>query len=63
MLTSRQLEVLRLVGEGHTDKEIGRHLAISPRTVEMHVANAVKALGSKTRSEAAMQAAQRGLIH
>lgn len=62
VLTSRQLEVLRLIGQGCTDKQIGRHLAISPRTVEMHVAHAMRALGSKTRAEAATQAAQRGLM-
>ena len=60
-LTPRQLEVLRLIGQGCTDKEIGRKLAISPRTVEMHVAHAMRSLGSKTRAEAAAQAARRGL--
>jgi pimeloyl-ACP methyl ester carboxylesterase/DNA-binding CsgD family transcriptional regulator len=61
-LTARQVEVLRLVGQGRTDKEIGRQLAISPRTVEMHVAHAMRTLESKTRTEAALQASRRGFL-
>jgi len=61
-LTARQAEVLRLVGQGRTDKEIGRQLAISPRTVEMHVAHAMRTLESKTRTEAALQASRRGFL-
>ena len=59
-LTSRQLEVLRLVASGLTDKQIARDLSLSPRTVEMHVAGAMKALGSKTRAEAVRQASEQG---
>jgi pimeloyl-ACP methyl ester carboxylesterase/DNA-binding CsgD family transcriptional regulator len=51
-LTPRQLDVLARVARGHTDKEIARDLRLSPRTVEMHVAGAMKALGAKTRAEA-----------
>jgi len=61
-LTPRQLEVLRRVAFGQTDKQIARELDLSPRTVEMHVAGAMKALGGKTRAEAVRTAAQRGLL-
>jgi len=61
-LTPRQLEVLRRVACGQTDKQIARELELSPRTVEMHVAGAMKALGGKTRAEAVRSAAQRGLL-
>ena len=59
-LTARQLEVLRRVATGQTDKQIARELSLSPRTVEMHVAGAMKALGSKTRAEAVRQASEQG---
>lgn len=61
-LTPRQLEVLRRVAFGQTDKQIARELDLSPRTVEMHVAGAMKALGGKSRAEAVRAAAQRGLL-
>jgi pimeloyl-ACP methyl ester carboxylesterase/DNA-binding CsgD family transcriptional regulator len=55
-LTPRQREVMALVAAGHTDKEIARALALSPRTVEMHVAHALAALGARNRSEAVSRA-------
>ncbi len=61
-LTRRQLEVLQRVATGQTDKQIARALALSPRTVEMHVAGAMKALGGKTRAEAVRAAAEQGLL-
>lgn len=61
-LTMRQCEVLRHVASGKTDKEIARTLSLSPRTIEMHVAGALKAMGCKTRAEAVHYAVQRGLL-
>jgi pimeloyl-ACP methyl ester carboxylesterase/DNA-binding CsgD family transcriptional regulator len=61
-LTPRQREVLQRVAFGQTDKLIARELQLSPRTVEMHVASAMKALGSKTRSEAVRAATEQGLL-
>ena len=61
-LTPRQHEVLLRVADGHTDKQIARELDLSPRTVEMHVAGAMKALQAKTRAEAVRTAAEHGLL-
>ena len=55
-LTARQLEVLREVGRGQTDKQIARKLSLSPRTVEMHVARSLAALKCRTRAEAVKRA-------
>jgi len=57
-LTPRQVEILREVGLGQTDKQIARKLALSPRTVEMHVANALLALNCRTRAEAVRRATE-----
>ena len=57
-LTPRQIEILREVGIGQTDKQIARKLSLSPRTVEMHVANALLALKCRTRAEAVRRATE-----
>ncbi|HEY2287278.1 MAG TPA: helix-turn-helix transcriptional regulator [Streptosporangiaceae bacterium] len=41
-LTPRELDVMRLVADDRTSKEIGRILLISPRTVEMHVRSSLR---------------------
>ena len=61
-LTTRQCEVLRLVAAGNTDKQIAQRLRLSPRTVEMHVGNALRALGCRTRAEATHRAAEQRLL-
>ena len=58
LLTPRQIEILREVGQGQTDKQIARKLSLSPRTVEMHVANALLALKCRTRAEAVRRATE-----
>jgi DNA-binding CsgD family transcriptional regulator len=58
LLTPRQFEILLEVGLGQTDKQIARKLALSPRTVEMHVANALLALNCRTRAEAVRRVAE-----
>lgn len=55
-LTARQVEVLVHVARGASDKEIARALSLSPRTVEMHVARTLAALGARNRSEAVSRA-------
>lgn len=61
-LTARQADVLGRVAGGLTDKQIARELDLSPRTVEMHVGAALKALGCATRAEAVLAAARHGLL-
>ena len=61
-LTPRQLEVLRLVAAGQTDKQIARALALSPRTVEMHVGRALEALACHTRAEGVRKAVELRLL-
>ena len=61
-LTPRELEVLRLLAEGHSDREIGEALYIGTRTVQTHVANLFSKLGVNARAEAAAVAVRRGLV-
>ena len=61
-LTARQADVLRLIGQGQTDKQVARALGLSPRTIEMHVARAIDALQCRNRAEAVRIATQRGLM-
>lgn len=61
-LTPRQIEVLHEIAAGRTDKEVAKGLNLSPRTVEMHVASAMKALGCSTRTEAVHRAGALGLL-
>jgi DNA-binding NarL/FixJ family response regulator len=52
-LTEREEEVLRLLAEGLTDREIAEVFAISPRTVESHVSSILRKFGLRNRAEAA----------
>ena len=60
-LSRRELEVMRLVSVGRTNREIARELFLSPRTVDMHVRNILAKLSCRTRTEAASRAAELGL--
>jgi DNA-binding NarL/FixJ family response regulator len=55
LLSAREREVLHLLSEGMTDREIGSALAISPRTVESHVSSVLRKLGVRNRAEAAQR--------
>jgi DNA-binding NarL/FixJ family response regulator len=61
-LTERELEILKLVGRGMTNKRIGRQLYISDRTVQAHLSNIFSKLGVESRTEAAMYAVRRGWV-
>ena len=61
-LTRRELEVVRHVAVGRTNREIAESLHLSPRTVEMHVRNALSKLECRTRTEASSRAIALGLI-
>ena len=55
-LTDRQLEVLRLMAQGRTNKDIARLLAIAPSTIKSHISQILVTLGTTNRTEAAMKA-------
>jgi len=61
-LTTRELEVVKLIAEAHSTKEIAEILVISPKTVERHRANILGKLGMRDRVELARYAIRRGLI-
>ena len=61
-LTERERAVLRLVAEGHTNREVGDRLSISDKTVSVHVSNAMAKLQSLSRYEAAAAAQRLGLL-
>jgi len=61
-LTGRQLDVLRLIGKGLTNKEAATRLSLSPRTVEMHVASILERLNCRARTDAIKKATELGLI-
>jgi DNA-binding CsgD family transcriptional regulator len=60
-LTSRELEVLRRVAAGRTNKQIATELYISPKTASVHVSNILAKLGVAGRGEASAMAHQQGL--
>jgi DNA-binding NarL/FixJ family response regulator len=61
-LTRRELEVMRLVAVGRTNREIASTLYLSPRTVDMHVRNILGKLGCRSRVEATTKAHSLGLM-
>lgn len=61
-LTGRQIDVLRLLCEGRSNKEIGRALGVSQKTVKVHVTAIFKALNVANRIQAAAIADKAGLI-
>jgi DNA-binding NarL/FixJ family response regulator len=62
LLTSRELEVLRLVGAGKANKEIAADLVISERTARTHVSNVLRKIGVSSRTQAAVLAVREGLV-
>lgn len=61
-LTKRELEVLRLVAEGHTDREVADTLVISPRTANRHLSNIFVKLDVPGRAAAVAYAIRQGLV-
>jgi two-component system NarL family response regulator len=61
-LTSRELEVLRLIAEGKPNPQISRQLGISEQTVKSHISNLLDKLGVENRVQAAVYAVRNGLI-
>ncbi|HMH89786.1 MAG TPA: AAA family ATPase [Streptosporangiaceae bacterium] len=60
-LTSREVEVLRLLAVGHSNREIAAELFIAPKTASVHVSNILGKLGASSRTEAAAIAHSNGL--
>lgn len=61
-LTPRESEVVKLIGEGHTSREIADTLVISEKTVERHRANILEKLGMRDRVDITKYAIRRGLM-
>jgi DNA-binding CsgD family transcriptional regulator len=60
-LTEREIEVLRLLAAGHSNREIGAELFIATKTASVHVSNILAKLGAASRTEAAAIAHAQGL--
>ena len=61
-LTARELEVVKLIAEGHTSEEIATQLVLSKKTVERHRANVLGKLGMRNRVDLTRYAIRRGLV-
>jgi DNA-binding CsgD family transcriptional regulator len=61
-LTAREVEVLRLLAQGMSNKETARRLVISPKTVANHVEHIYAKIGASSRATASLFAMQHGLL-
>ena len=61
-LTTRELDVLRLIRDGYRNKQIAEKLAIAETTVNFHIKNLVDKLGAKDRTHAVTIAVRRGFL-
>ena len=61
-LAAREVEVLRLIGRGHSGPEVARKLGLTAATTSSYVRNIYRKLGISSRAEAALEAARRGLV-
>ncbi len=62
-LTDRELDVLRLLARGMSNREVGERLHIAEKTVKIHVSRVLDKLGVEDRTQAAIAAVQRGIVH
>jgi two-component system, NarL family, response regulator DevR len=62
LLTERELEIVRLVGEGHSNRELARMLWVTEQTVKFHLTNIYRKLGVSNRTEASRWAQAQGLL-
>jgi DNA-binding NarL/FixJ family response regulator len=62
LLTERELEIVRLVGEGHSNRELARMLWVTEQTVKFHLTNVYRKLGVSNRTEASRWAQAQGLL-
>jgi two-component system, NarL family, response regulator LiaR len=61
LLTERETDILRLLAQGKSNKEIAQHLNIGPQTVKTHVSHILDKLGVPSRTQAALYAIRIGL--
>jgi DNA-binding NarL/FixJ family response regulator len=62
LLTERETDVLRLLAQGHSNKEIAQALHIAEQTVKTHVSHILDKLGVPSRTQAALYAIRSGLV-
>jgi two-component system, NarL family, response regulator len=62
-LSAREVQVLKLIVQGHANKQIAFHLSIAEHTVKNHVKSILSKLGVQDRTQAATAAIQRGIVH
>lgn len=62
-LTPREHEVLTCITRGQSNRDIAQHLRIAEKTVRIHVSSVLDKMGVRDRTQAAMFAIQRGLVH
>ncbi len=62
LLTPREVEVLRLIAEGHPTRDIAAHLVVSAATVERHISNIYGKIGARGRADATSYAWQHGVV-
>ena len=61
-LTTREIQVLRLIASGHANKEISTRLSINEETTKTHIKNILAKLGAKDRTHAVSLGVKRGII-
>lgn len=61
-LSERQIEVIRLMAQGRSNKDIARELCVAPATIKAHVAQIIAIVGAANRTEASMRAQSLGLL-
>jgi DNA-binding NarL/FixJ family response regulator len=62
-LTPRELEILRLVAQGHTNRQIAERLIVAVGTIKVHVEHILGKLGASDRTQAAVRAVELGIVH
>lgn len=62
LLTAREVEILRLVAKGYTNRQIARELSVARNTARNHVQHIITKLGVSDRTQAAVQAIELGLL-
>ena len=61
-MTNRQMDILRLLAIGKTNRQIGKHLDLAENTVHVHLSAIFKNLGGRTRTEAVFVAVRNGMV-